>query len=100
MTDGFADAVDRLIHEPARLDIAAVLHAVDAADFMFIQRQTRLTKGNLGSHLGKLEAAGYVESEKRFVGKVPQTIYRLSARGREAIEEYRAHMGRVLEQLT
>ena len=53
--------LDRLIHEPARLAIMTVLSAVKAADFVFLQRATGLTKGNLSSHLTKLEPAGPVE---------------------------------------
>jgi len=49
--------VDRLIHEPARLMIVTILSAVDSADFLYLQRETELTKGNLSSHLSKLEAA-------------------------------------------
>ena len=54
-----ADA-DRLIHEPARRQIMTVLYAMDSADFLYLLGDTGLTKGNLSSHLSKLEAAGYV----------------------------------------
>jgi len=53
-------AIDRLVHEPARLSILAVLNVVDRADFTFLLRQTGLTRGNLSSHLSKLEEASYV----------------------------------------
>ena len=53
--------IDKLIHEPARLMILATLHVVESADFLFVERQTGLTRGNLSSHMGKLEAAGYIE---------------------------------------
>ena len=52
--------IDRLVHEPARLLIMAYLFVVESADFLFLMRQTKLTKGNLSSHLNKLEVAGYV----------------------------------------
>jgi DNA-binding transcriptional ArsR family regulator len=61
--------LDRLIHEPGRLAILTVLSSVRDADFVFLQRATGLTKGNLSSHLAKLEEAGLVAIEKRFVGK-------------------------------
>jgi DNA-binding transcriptional ArsR family regulator len=61
--------LDRLIHEPGRLAILTVLSSVQAADFVFLQRTTGLTKGNLSSHLTKLEEAGLIEIHKRFVGK-------------------------------
>jgi DNA-binding transcriptional ArsR family regulator len=91
--------VDRLIHEPARLIIMAILHAVESADFLYLQRETGLTKGNLSSHLSKLEEAGYVEIEKTYQGKLPLTICRLTGKGRTAFEAYRKHMKRFVEQL-
>ena len=51
--------IDRVIHEPARLLILAYLSVVESADFLFLMNQTALTRGNLSSHLSKLEAAGY-----------------------------------------
>ena len=62
-------ALDREIHEPARLAILATRNAVDEADFLFLQRTTELTKGNLSSHLTRLEQAGYAEIEKPFAAK-------------------------------
>ena len=61
--------VDRLVHEPARLMILMVLYTVEVADFTFLTNATELTDGNLSSHIGKLEAAGYVEVEKGYAGK-------------------------------
>ena len=91
--------IDRTIHEPARLMIVAMLYVVQSADFLFLLRQTGLTKGNLSSHLGKLEAAGYVEVKKEFVGKIPRTLLRLTDQGRDAFETYRHSMMQVLEDL-
>lgn len=87
---------NRLVHEPGRLAVLATLNAVEEADFLFLMNQTGLTKGNLSSHTAKLEAAGYIEIEKGFVGKVPRTIYRLAADGAQALEDYRSHMAEVL----
>ena len=92
--------LDRLIHEPARLMIVAILYVVQSADFLFLLRQTGLTKGNLSSHLGKLEAADYVDVQKEFVNKIPRTLLRLTAQGREAFETYRHSMIQVLEDLS
>ncbi|MDP9120276.1 MAG: transcriptional regulator [Acidobacteriota bacterium] len=80
--------LDRLIHEPTRLAILTALTACERADFLFLQRITGLTKGNLSSHLSKLEEAGLVEIEKRFVDKKTQTLARLSVNGRHAVESY------------
>jgi DNA-binding transcriptional ArsR family regulator len=81
--------IDRVIHEPARLMIAALLDAVIEADFQYLRQATELTQGNLSAHLSKLEGAGYVTIEKTFRGKYPLTICRLTDRGREVLDKYR-----------
>ena len=78
-------SLDRLIHEPARLALLTVLSSVKSADFVFLQRTTGLTKGNLSSHLTKLEDAGLVGIEKRFVLKKPNTNVALTPKGRQQI---------------
>lgn len=91
-------AIDKLIHEPARLLIVSHLAVVESADFLFIMRQTGLTFGNLSSHMSRLEEAGYIRIEKKFVGKKPNTILRLTDRGHEAFRQYREQMMQVLTQ--
>ncbi len=81
--------LDRIIHEPGRLMIVALLAGVKECDFLFLLNETKLNKGNLSSHLAKLEAAGYVEIEKTYRGKVPMTLLRLTRAGRKAFEDYR-----------
>jgi DNA-binding MarR family transcriptional regulator len=87
--------LDRLIHEPGRLAILTVLSSVTAADFVFLQRTTGLTKGNLSSHLTKLEDAGLVEIEKRFVRKKPNTNVALTAVGKQRIAQHWAQLDRL-----
>jgi DNA-binding MarR family transcriptional regulator len=84
--------LDRVIHEPARLTIVAILSAVDSADFLYLQRETGLTKGNLSAHLSKLEEAGYVGIEKTYRGKVPLTLCRLTESGQAALKQYRRQL--------
>lgn len=84
--------VDRLIHEPARLLIVTILSTVASADFLFLQRETALTKGNLSAHLSKLEEAGYVRIEKTFKGKLPLTVCKLTAAGQKALSQYRQQL--------
>jgi DNA-binding MarR family transcriptional regulator len=91
--------IDRLVHEPARLHILTLLSVVESADFLFVMRQTGLTKGNLSSHMSKLEIAGYVEIKKEFVEKIPHTLLRITDQGRAALQAYREKMTRVLEEL-
>ena len=92
--------IDRVIHEPARLLILAYLSVVESADFLFLMNQTSLTRGNLSSHLSKLETAGYVEIKKEFVDKIPRTLLRLTEKGRNAFQEYRRNMKLVLDSLS
>jgi DNA-binding transcriptional ArsR family regulator len=88
--------VDRVIHEPARLMIVSLLYALQEADFVFLQRESQLTRGNLSSHLARLEEAGYVRIEKTFRGKVPLTLCALTRTGRSAFEQYRRTFKRAL----
>jgi DNA-binding transcriptional ArsR family regulator len=80
--------LDRVVHEPARLVILAVLNSAEEVDFAFLQTATGLTKGNLSRHASKLEEAGYIEIRKYFKGKVPATGYRLTADGKAAFAAY------------
>ena len=92
--------IDRIIHEPARLMILALLYVVESGDFTFLMRQTGLTWGNLSSHMSKLEGAGYIEVEKEFVGRKPRTMLRLTDEGRAAFQEYVQSMKQVFDDLT
>lgn len=84
--------IDRLVHEPSRLQILSRLYVIEACDFLFMQKQTGLTKGNLSSHLAKLEDAGYVEVVKEFDGKRPRTLLRLTPSGRKAFSGHVASL--------
>jgi len=85
-------SVDRLLHEPGRLMLVALLYAVEGADFLYLLNESGMTKGNLSSHLSKLEDAGYVEIVKSFRGKLPHTVARLTSAGRNAFDRYRAQL--------
>jgi DNA-binding transcriptional ArsR family regulator len=80
---------DRLIHEPSRLAIMAVLSACESADFTFLLKTTGLSKGNLSAHLSKLRDAGYVQITKGFRGNYPRTTCALTKEGRRAFNAYR-----------
>jgi DNA-binding MarR family transcriptional regulator len=88
--------LDRVIHEPGRLMIVALLWAVKECDFVYLQHETELNKGTLSSHLARLEEAGYIEIEKTFRGKVPRTLLRLTPVGRRAFEQYRKKLNGAL----
>lgn len=91
--------IDRLIHEPARLLIITILYTVEQADFLFLLTGTGLTKGNLSAHLARLESAGYVEIQKTYRGKIPQTLLALTETGRAAFETYRKQLKTLADQL-
>ena len=91
-------ALDRLIHEPARLAILTVLSSVEWAEFSFLEDICALSKGNLSSHLSKLEAAGLLEIEKSFRGKRPLTRARLTDTGQQALQQYRVQLAKLLQQ--
>jgi DNA-binding transcriptional ArsR family regulator len=90
MRGAFKDlfAVDRLIHEPARLAIVTILEACRSADFVFLASATGLPNGNLSAHLSKLRAAGLIVIDKSFRGKWPHTDVSLTPRGRENVRRY------------
>lgn len=90
--------LDRLIHEPARLLVVTILSTVASADFLFLQRETGLTKGNLSAHLSKLENAGYVKIEKTFKGKLPLTVCKLTSAGQKALKAYREQLQDFMER--
>ncbi|GAB2493979.1 transcriptional regulator [Nocardiopsis aegyptia] len=79
--------MDRLVHEPARLAITSALLSCESADFLFLQRITGLSKGNLSSHLSKLAAAEVVEVHKSGDGR-PRTTVRLTGRGRTLVADH------------
>ena len=99
MSDEFPQRVelDRIIHEPARLIITTILNNVESADFLYLMHATGLTKGNLSSHLTKLENAGYVSIEKTYRGKLPLTICGLTDSGRTAYQNYRNHLSKLID---
>jgi DNA-binding transcriptional ArsR family regulator len=80
--------LDRIIHEPVRLQIMTILGGVDTADFNFLISTLKLSKGNLSSHVERLESAGYVRVMKGFNGKITHTQYALTATGRRALETH------------
>ena len=91
--------IDQIIHAPARLMVLTYLYVVESADYVFLMRLTGLTWGNLATHLGKLEEAGYVDIQKTFDGKKPKSILRMTEQGRDAFKAYKKRMQQVLDDL-
>ena len=90
--------LDRVIHEPGRLMIVALLSGIEEADFLFLLHETGLNKGTLSSHLARLEEAGYVEITKTYRGKVPKTILKITREGRKSFRQYRVMLRKALAQ--
>ena len=91
------EALDEVIHGRVRLGIMAFLASAGDAEFTTLKSRLQLTDGNLSVHLRKLEEAGYVEVEKRFVGKKPQTRVAISRSGRAAFLNYLKAMQTLVE---
>jgi DNA-binding transcriptional ArsR family regulator len=90
-------ALDRIIHERLRLGIVSSLAVNDSLTFNDLKRILATTDGNLSVHARKLEDAEYVECTKSFEGRMPKTEYRLTARGRHALERYLDHMEALIQ---
>jgi DNA-binding MarR family transcriptional regulator len=84
--------IDKLVHEPARLAVMALLYVVESADFTFVINQTGLTYGNLSAHISKLEDAGYIELHKSFKAKRPNTTLKLTPLGKVSFQRYASRM--------
>ena len=80
--------LDPLLHSELRLAVMSILLGVEEADFVFLKAQTGATSGNLSVQIDKLQQAGYIEVSKGFKGKMPQTLCRITDRGRDAFASY------------
>jgi DNA-binding HxlR family transcriptional regulator len=88
--------LDPVVHGKLRLAVLSLLISVEEADFTWLRQKTGSTDGNLGAQMLKLEEAGYVAMEKRFAGRKPQTLYRMTPAGREALAAYVAALKSLL----
>lgn len=89
--------LDKLIHERMRLGIMSALAVNESLSFQELKEALSTTDGNLSVHARKLEEASYIDCEKTFVGRMPKTVYSLTARGRKALQEYLAHMEAIIQ---
>ena len=80
--------LDKTVNEPSRLALLTILSGVEKAEWRFLEAMTKLTRGNLNTHLGRLEEAGYVRQEKGYRGKVPQTLVAITPEGQEALRRH------------
>ena len=80
--------INRLVHEPVRLAILKILTSAKEVDFNFLLTTLGVTKGNLATHINKLETAGYIVVRKEFRGKIPHTSYTITKTGRQEFQKY------------
>jgi DNA-binding transcriptional ArsR family regulator len=92
------DDLDPMLHERGRLAIVSALAAVEGLTFTELRDHLEMTDGNLSVHLQKLEDKGYVEIEKQFVGRRPQTTCRLTRGGRKAFVHYLDQLEAIVQQ--
>jgi len=80
--------LDPLLHSQLRLAIVSILVQVETAEFSYLREETGATSGNLSIQINKLKDAGYIKVTKRFKGNYPQTLCKLSEKGKRKFEEY------------
>lgn len=88
------DKLDKIIHEKGRLGIMTLLATRPSWTFQDLKGELKMSDGNLVTHLRTLHQAGYVAVTKEIIDR-PQTSYSLTARGRQAFQDYLE----VLEQI-
>lgn len=91
--------LDNIIHQPVRLQIMSSLVNLDQnehVNFTYLRKLLKLTDGNLGAHLTKLEEAGYVKIDKAFVARKPQTFISATGKGRDAFAGHVAALKEII----
>ena len=91
--------LDQLIHERLRLGIVCSLAVHDSLTFTELRDLLQTTDGNLSVQARRLEEAGYVSCEKRVEARKPRTTYKLTARGRAALDDYLDVLSEMLPDL-
>lgn len=90
--------LDNIIHQPARLQIMSslmVLEPGEQVDFVYLRKILKLTDGNLGAHLSRLEDAGYIKIEKTFIARKPRTFISATGKGRDTFNEHIATLKKI-----
>ena len=87
--------INRVVHEPVRLAILKILTSAKEVDFNFLLTTLGVTKGNLATHINKLESTNLIEVKKEFRGKIPHTSYRITKTGRRQFQKYWENMSQL-----
>ena len=89
---GISEPMERIIHERIRLAIVSALAVNDCLTFKELKKLIGTSDGNLSVHARKLEEAEYIQCTKSFQGRMPKTEFRITPKGRKALEHYLNHM--------
>ena len=92
--------LDNIIHQPVRLQIMSSLVALDSGeqvDFVHLRKILKLTDGNLGAHLARLEDAGYIKTDKTFIARKPRTFVNVTGKGRDAFQDHTTALKQIIE---
>ena len=82
------DKINPIIHQPVRLQILTVLHMDKKVSFSTLKKELKLSDGNLGTHLEKLETHGYIRINKSFVNKKPLSTVCIEKKGEKELLNY------------
>jgi DNA-binding PadR family transcriptional regulator len=93
------NGLDTAVHGPLRLGVLSALRIHGALDFTTLKKRLEATDGALGMHLHKLEETGYITCKKAFVQERPKSTYRITARGKQALEQYLEAMQRLIDAI-
>lgn len=91
-------AFDELVHAPNRLQICAILAAVDSADFATLRTGLGVADSVVSKHLASLEQAGYLVINKHQCGPRARTSVSLTPSGRTAYEGHVAALRTIVDQ--
>jgi DNA-binding MarR family transcriptional regulator len=92
--------LDNIIHQPVRLQIMSALVALEQdeqVDFVYLRQLLKLTDGNLGAHLTRLEEAGYVKIDKTFIARKPRTFIGATGKGRDAFDQHVSALKQIIK---
>lgn len=85
---GLIDNINKLFDHRIRLGIMSILIVNESVDFNRLKELLEVTDGNLASHTKTLEKAEYILVEKTFIGRKPNTKYRITQKGKKAFQKH------------
>ena len=98
MKNNYIENLNKSFESRVRLGVMSVLIVNKSADFNSLKETLNITDGNLASHISALEKVGYVEIEKKFIGKKPNTTYSITRSGKKAFNEHLDALEKIVRQ--